>query len=344
MPHVIGLRDTVNGMRSSMRSGSVRPEAARGMCRVAWPAVARAGLVLLCAGLLGQASWADEAGEPPRWIPSLDFGFTTFNYSADARVQNFINPPWLEGTQNDPAREFQYQIGGELMGPMFEDLPGRPRLFLQGRVQLRQFSADKIFKLGELRGRTDSEVAAFASAREYSVTVQNCETNSSIVCPVTEPHSFTGQGSEVEAQFQNPSWYAALGLAFELPLNQAWLLQVKPSLSYFYDEIYFTGRFRAVNEVDPVNEVFEIHQSIARASTTNHHLGFGLEFALSLFRQDLPIRTWIYADAQFTYLLSDPTTELSDVEGVASYSVTRDRFGIRTGAGLRFSWMGFAGR
>ena len=33
-------------------------------------------------GLLGQAAWA-EPDQEPRWIPSIDFGFDTFAYSAD---------------------------------------------------------------------------------------------------------------------------------------------------------------------------------------------------------------------------------------------------------------------
>jgi len=327
-----------------MRSGRSLQGALERTRRVGWPSLGRAGLALLCAGLMGQASWAEQEGEAPRWIPSLDLGFSTFSYSADASVQNSINPPWLEGSQNDPTREFLFQFGGELMGPMFEGLPGRPRLFAQGRLQLRQFSSDKIFKVGELRGRTAIEVDAFASSRDYAVTVQSCETNPSVDCPVTDPESFTGQGSDILAQIQNPSWSAALGVAFELPVNEAWLLQVKPSVAYGFERINMTGHLRTVNEVDPVNEVFEIHESIGAASTSDHHLGFGLELALSLFQQDLPIRTWIYAGGQFMYLLSDPTTGFFDPNGVATYEVERDRFGIRGGAGLRFSWMGFGGR
>jgi hypothetical protein len=41
------------------------------------------------------------------------------------------------------------------------------------------------------------------------------------------------------------------------------------------------------------------------------------------------------------WLVSDSTTRLADTNGVATYSITRDDFGIKGGGGLRFSWMGF---
>ena len=43
------------------------------------------------------------------------------------------------------------------------------------------------------------------------------------------------------------------------------------------------------------------------------------------------------------WLISDPTTTFSDPAGLATYTVTRDEFGVRGGAGLRFSWKGLGG-
>jgi len=40
-------------------------------------------------------------------------------------------------------------------------------------------------------------------------------------------------------------------------------------------------------------------------------------------------------------LVSDPTTTFADTNGVATYTVVRDDFGIKGGGGLRFSWVGF---
>jgi hypothetical protein len=54
------------------------------------------------------------------------------------------------------------------------------------------------------------------------------------------------------------------------------------------------------------------------------------------------VRVSLYADVRFLWVISDRTTEFSD--SVATYEVERDPFGIRGGAGLRFSWVGFGAR
>ena len=61
-----------------------------------------------------------------------------------------------------------------------------------------------------------------------------------------------------------------------------------------------------------------------------------------LFRELRPVRVSLYADARFLWVLGDRTTTFSD--SVATYDVRRDGFGIRGGAGLRFSWVGLGPR
>ena len=293
---------------------------------------------------MGQAGRA-ESDQEPRWIPSIDFGFDTFAYSAQASVENGINPPAQEGTQIDPTVELPFRLGGELMGPAFEGLPGRPRLFVQGGVQLTTFSSDKIFQIGELRGDAETDVAGFRSI--YTVrAAARCDVREALHCWTGEPGQFEGQGSEIYAELQNPSWYAALGVAFSVPVADSLLLQVKPSIAYNVEEIDMTGRITTVVEIDPVNEMFEIHRDAASTSSTDHSLGLGIELALGLFRAHRPIRTSLYVDARFLWLLSDPTTEFSSPgpTSFGSFTVERDEFGIRGGAGVRFSWMGFGGR
>jgi hypothetical protein len=293
---------------------------------------------------MGQAAWA-ETDQEPRWIPSIDFGFDTFAYSAEASVENDLNPPAQEGTQTDPPVEFSLRLGGELMGPIFEGLPGRPRLFVQGGAQLNPFSSDKIFKVGELRG--DTELALLVHQSVYAREIANkCDERDPPNCFTAEPEQFAGQGSEIVAELQNPSWYAALGVAFNVPVADSLLLQVKPSIAYNVEQIDMTGEITTVVETDPVNEMFEAHRDAASASSTDHSLGLGIELALVLSRAVRPIRTSLYVDARFLWLLSDSTTEFSDPgpTGFSAFTVERDEFGIRGGAGVRLSWMGFGGR
>lgn len=326
------------------------------------------GALLLALCLRGPTAWAEgpPEDEEPRWIPSLHFGFETFDTDTKSMVENDINSPAQEGTGSNASRQLMTQLGGELMGPRFEGLPGRPRLFVQAGLQLNSLSDDKIFQVGDLRVDTELEIKKFQNIRERDLARDNLpvrggngiadclEQVPEPTCLTAEPGDFEGQGSLINEDFQNPSWYAALGVAFDVPVAKSLLLQVKPSIAYNADRIDFSGRITTVVETEPVGEVPDherlgtdrgvpvVHRGSASASTTHHSLGAGLELGLVLFRSARPIRTSLYADARFLWLLSDRTTTFSD--SVASYGVRRDTFGIRAGAGVRFSWMGLGGR
>jgi hypothetical protein len=309
-----------------------------------------AALLTLC--LLGQGARADEewVDEEPRWIPSLRFGFDTFEYDTQATVQNNLNPPRNAGTQNTTNRLFQFQLGGELMGPMF-DAPGHPRLFVQAGAQFYPFSSDSVFDVGT-GGDVNSDISGFQQNLAQQ-KARNCVALDT--CPLI-PDSFDGEGSEIDSQFQNLSWNAALGVAFSIPLADALLLELRPSIAYNIDRIEMSGSITTVFDtglttlipatvggVTTLQEVPDLMAVFGQASdkVTQHSLGPGLELGLVLFRSTRPVRASLYADVRFLWLLGDRTTTFSD--SVATYEVRRDPFAIRGGAGLRFSWVGFEG-
>ena len=284
-----------------------------------------------------------EAPREPSWIPSIETGFETFDYNVKTTVRNLINPPAWQGTQHEAERQMMYRIGGELMGPEFENLPGRPRFFIKGGAQFQMFSSDRIFREGDAFVDVQPERALIlypgsgAGARDL-------------------PGDFEGQGSEISARFQNPSWYAGLGVAFSVPIASDLLLYLKPSVQYSVEEIDLPSGLTTVDEpvpmvdpdpcgsapqVPPCIRQFVIQKSRATSSTTDHSVGAGLEVALALFRSARPIRVSLYAEARFLWLVSDDTTDFADSNGVAAYSVVRDDFNIKGGGGLRFSWVGF---
>jgi len=290
----------------------------------------------------------DDGMLPSRWIPSIETGFETFDYNVNTTVQNLINPPAWASTQKEASRQLMYRIGGEVMSPAFDDLPGKPRLFVQGGVQLKTFSAEKISALGDpsVAGEPQSTVAGYYA----NGNIRNDDL----------PIQFPGQGNEVYAEFQRPSWYAGLGVAFSVPIADNLLLQLKPSLQYSLEKIDMTGAFGTVNETTPIGVVdpdpcgtntaggpclrtFEIYQSQGNASTTDRSLGAGMEVALALFRKVRPIRVSLYAEARFMWLLNGSATPFIDPQNpdVATYSVSRDKFGIKGGGGVRLSWVGF---
>jgi hypothetical protein len=284
----------------------------------------------------------DEGPSEPSWIPSIETGFETFDYNVDTTVVNHINPPAFQGKQSEAERHLMFRIGGELMGPMFEDLPGRPRLFVKGGVQIRTFSSDKIFGIGNafVDVQPEKGIILYGNSGDQGRDL---------------PGDFEGQGSEISARFQDPSWYAGLGIAFSVPIATNLLLYIKPSVQYSMEKIDLPAGLTTVDEpvprVDPIPcganledpciREFIIHESRTTASTTDHSVGMGLEVAVVPFRSARPIRVSLYAEARFLWLVSDSTTTFADPNGIATYSVTRDDFGIKGGGGLRFSWVGF---
>ncbi len=302
----------------------------------------RATLLTLCLTLcpMGQTAWAegDREGKEPRWIPSINLGFGAFEYKANSAVENRINRPAHAGKQSSSISQFNFQLGAELMGPMFEGLPGRPRRFVQGGARYNPVSSDEIFRLGDI-GTPEDAIESFQDRLARSRRI-GCETNPDLTCPTAEPGEFSGQGSEIQADLSNPSWYASFGVAFNLPLSRDWLFQIKPSVAYTRETFDLTGKLTTVTE--PAPEIFEVHRSVAHESSTDHSLGPGLELALMMLRSNRPITVSLYVDTRFMWLISDSTTTFSDP--AASYSVSRDDFTIRGGAGLRFNWMGFGGQ
>ncbi|MBW2494641.1 MAG: hypothetical protein JRE43_07805 [Deltaproteobacteria bacterium] len=284
----------------------------------------------------------DEYFREPGWIPSIETGFETFDYNVDTTVVNSINPPAWQGAQSEAERQLMVRIGGELMGPEFENLPGRPRFFVKGGAHFQMFSSDRIFRDGD----------AFVDVQpgRAVLTYEGGGAGARNL-----PGDFEGQGSEISARFQDPSWYAGLGVAFSVPINTNLMLYIKPSVQYSVEKIDLPSGLTTVDEpvpmVDPdpcganagapcIREFF-IHNSRTTASTTDHSVGAGLEVAMVPFRLARPIRVSLYAEARFLWLVSDDTTEFADSAGVAAYSVVRDDFNIRGGGGLRFSWVGF---
>jgi hypothetical protein len=294
----------------------------------------------------------EEEFSEPAWIPSIDVGFEGFRYDVDTTILNLMNPDlddpqsWSDA-QGGSVNQLVIRIGAELMGPMFEDLPGRPRLFVQGGAGFSMFSGEDVFKLSEPNVAFEPEDGI---AKYYTNGPQGQDF----------PFDFKGQGSWFNAKFQNPSWYAGLGIAFSLPTSGELLFYIKPSVQYSVHEIDFTGRWTAVEDTSPPGTVdppwpcddpnapdctfgpfvrtFEIHESNAKLSTTDHSVGPGLEVAMA-FRSTRPIRISLFGQVRALWLVSGTTNSFTD--GDASYRIERDGLVFKGGAGVRLSWVGF---
>jgi hypothetical protein len=286
----------------------------------------------------------EEVFSEPAWIPSIEVGFEAYSVGFDSTIINLTDPTYLSETQHEALDQILLRIGGELMGPMFEDLPGRPRLFVQGGVGFATFSNDRAFELGNPDDPAEPEdgIANYQSRGPGQRDL---------------PADFDGQGSWLDAKLQDPSWYAGLGIAFSVPTSTGLLFYIKPSVQYSAEDIDFTGKWKAVfdenpgavdpdpcgtSEDPPVQCLHEytIRESNAGFSTTDHSVGPGLEVAMA-FLSSQPIRISLFAQIRALWLVSGKTHGVMDPNGLASYSVERDDLVIKGGAGVRLSWMGF---
>jgi len=292
----------------------------------------------------------EEAFSEPAWIPSIEVGFEAFGYDVDTTIVDLVGDSRHTETQPESPSQLVLRIGGELMGPMFEDLPGRPRLFVQGGVGFRT-SSEEIFQVGFPDTRNEPE----GGIERYHFSGDDGR---------DLPFDFAGQGAELDAQLVDPLWYAGLGIAFSIPTSGGMVFYLKPSVQYSAEKIDFTGNMTTVEETSPpgtvdpdpcgpffdtddppfvappCNRTFEARRSSANFSTTDHSIGPGLEVAMA-FRSIRPIRISVFAQVRALWLVSGTTTSFTDPDGVASYRVERDDLVFRGGAGVRFSWVGF---
>ncbi len=360
--------------------------------------VTRIGAALLLALCLpagvGQAE--GEAGsEEPAWIPSLDVGFDTFAYSAKVETTNLVpDSAAAAGSGSGDALQLRLQFGGQLEGPKLEWLPGRPRLFAQGGVGLPSFSSDNLFATGPLQQPPEDDIAEKylvvrrgdfdtdtqpANPKPAGNDVPDCYERNPKTCATLDFSDIRGIGSQVGVELGDVSWYAGLGIGFDVPIGESLLLQVKPSVAYQGEPVKLSGGLATVTVDDNVpvsftcrpgktcafgteftTQEFTVWRGPSNASITDHSLGLGLELDLALFRSSSPIRASLFVDTRFLWLLSDPVTTFSSPTGtktiqptpatqvttptdfpVASYRVDREPFDIRGGAGVRFSWVGF---
>ena len=294
----------------------------------------------------------EEEFSEPAWIPSIEVGFEAFGYDVDTTITNLRGESPRTETQPESPSQLVFRIGGELMGPMFEDLPGRPRLFVQGGVGFRT-SSEEIFQIGFSDTRLEPE----ASVERYHFSGAGDK---------DLPFDFEGQGAELDAKLLDPLWYAGLGIAFSVPTSGGMLFYFKPSVQYSAEEIDFTGNITTVEETSPpgtvdpdpcgpffddpradppfvappCNRTFDLLRGSANFSTTDHSIGPGLEVAMA-FQPFHPIRISVFAQVRALWLVSDSTTSYTDPQGIATYTVERDDLVFRGGAGVRFSWVGF---
>jgi hypothetical protein len=290
-----------------------------------------------------------KAVPEPDWIPGFSAGIEVSNRKSQDVVQNFVDPPFWETSEENAIQQYVFTLGAEIAGPAARSIPGRPRLVVGGGIGLVVPTEDRLHHIGQPANATEPErdiggILARYSRPQCQVNPQNCPN-------VDVNDDIDGQGSDIRLSFDTVSWHADLGVSFDVPIRDASIVQIRPSLTYRGERSKLQGRLTTVT-LDPLligpgltESDFEIFRSRPGAkNTVHHHLGPRLELGLVLSPDARPIRTVFYVHGSYLWLLNDPEEELMDAGGIAFFSSEREERAFRGGIGVRFDWMGFHAR
>ena len=305
--------------------------------------VVSACLVFVGISLLPDPVRASDASEPD-WIPSLAVGYEAGRFETNSRYGHSLGPSASEvpsqGTDDGRFNSSILGLEAELLGPVWVDWIGAPRLFVRGAVKFIPSGGDEetVLDIGDV-GPLIGE-----------------EPRGSLAPPIVISN-IQGQGIRTVAQIEAPMWSASFGVAFTTPLpgTDDTLLRIRPSIEYDYQELEIEQSFAAaadlgvgppapqcLNDLRPPELIpFSCHSSSASSRQTEHRLGPGLELEL-VFSQNNPVQVSAFVGARFLFLVSDDTFGLADSQGLATSSIERDGFGIRGRGGFRVSWVGWA--
>lgn len=311
-------------------------------------------LVAIVAGLWAAAAPCGAKDlVDPIWIPGINAGFEVFDSRMDYSVENLVNGPFLTTSGDSSIREFLFTIGGELAGPALTPIPGRPRLVVGGGIGIPVASPEALIDVGDSNNPANPEQDIDAYINRLRVPIlRRCFERDPVNCPVpvVQPtatdRGFRGQGTDLRASLDNITWQGDLGIRFEVPFLSEMMLQIQPGVTYRGERVKFEGRLTTVTLdelifANPPTTDFTIHRSRPPAKNeVAHHIGPRLELALVLSKAARPIRTTFFAHASYLWILSERTTQLMDVSGVARYTARRRGANLRGGVGVRLSWIG----
>jgi len=279
-----------------------------------------------------QAEEFDDQND--QWIPSLTFAVSVHDEDYDLVGDNSIN---FAFTDNRSRTMGSLRFGAELMTPVFEDLPAKPRFF--GFAGLLWSTPGN----GLHRERSDTE--SVDDWRDINLGVQvrafarRNKTNPSLIKTVDD---FEGQGNRTTGRRLHNSWFLGVGSVFSFPMT-GFTIRLRPSIEYIGEEIKTEGEYALLTE--PTNNVFVINAGDFDKTDTQHLLGpgFEIEFVNHL---DSNVTLAFFTQTRFLWILNDRKTTLSaeSVDGSSEirFSSKRNRFNFRGGIGFRFGFRDLA--
>lgn len=266
------------------------------------------------------ASVANAGDAEPSWIPYLDVGIDSGEEIAGASVTSTVDDSASGTNSFDHAR---LRFGAGVLMPSWTQIPGRPRIFVQGGIDYHLAGSQLALDVGEV-GNPQPAIDRLNLNRP------------------NDPEPIPGQGQLIRQEYMGPGWAAAIGVAFEMPAPwDGGSIRLKPMAAYEGERIRIEGRLVDVSE--PSDNVFVIDQAYARKNpTTDHRLGLGGEIELTFFEGDR-LEMSAYGNARYLWVVSGRSTRLvSTPTGIAAFEWRQDANVVRGGLGIRVSWRGLS--
>lgn len=295
--------------------------------------------VVILAGSSLRALAEDRPPEVERWLPAigLSIGLEIYDISASS-ITNGLNAPF-RSTEESPLRPASngdirvtastVDTDFSLMAPAFLSLPGKPRFFVHGNIQLN-LAADTVPTSEGARG---------------SIRVPRDGTGTPV--SLFDAAGILGQGTKTQIKYDRIQYRAGAGVAFTID-TQDRRFRIKPSIEYTRREIeVLGGATRVVQLPGTPPSITVLDETTVRVETidlkrkrTLHGVGPGLEVEFDVRRTGPTILT-LFAGASAYYFIGDLEDDLvgiSSVDETLRLHFEYDRWTYRANIGFRFRW------
>jgi len=280
----------------------------------------------LCLALSPLAAAADGDAET-RWIPGINIHSGVLGLQGEASVSS---PD--RGAFDDENRPLVPFVSSELelATPVLPSIPGGPRLFVHGGLEL-------LFDINR------SVINEGDPGTPFVIVFDPDGDGQDVRFPPED--LVTGTGSGTQAKMEQVAFVAGAGISFGFQLGDR-ELRVKPSVEYRYDAfevraLLSDARSIAMDGVCPCRTT-EIRDLETRSF---HSLGPGIELELDAVRTSSMVMS-IFATLQGLRVLGEREVEVrasgffdtGDPASVVS-RFERDPWSVRGGVGVRFRWL-----
>lgn len=280
------------------------------------------------------------------WLPSVLFSVNVHDEQLALDGRNELNT--FEIDADESRTVMGLRLGGELMSPVFEDVPLKPR-FVASLGVLWSPPGNSVFKKKD--ETTDVDDFRDFNLGQALRTFENQFATNPNGNNDRQASDFEGQGNRVWGRQRHNAWFANVGAVFTIP-RKGYSFRFRSTLEYMGEVFDHEGQFILVDDLDPdpTVPVFNPNRILLSKRETYHSLGPGLELEL-VNQLESGVILSFFMQTHFMWIVNDPgikfegeasnltADEADDLEG--RFEVERDRFNFRGGMGIRLGFKNF---